>query len=262
MRKNFLGLAVLLMVSYLGWAEEIKTSTTITQNVEYVPKVIIEAKWGTGPGEFGIFKYGGDRIPVVPHAITVKNNIIYILDSANTKVEKYTTTGQHVESIKLKKVKETIINGKKYKLKGTDKLEIIPHLSLNGMGGGLGIDIEVDDSQNIFLLLDGGTVMYDKSGNCNTIYGEFNNVIWSGLRFSKPLKIPRRNYEYLYREKCPNVSKTFRIDHKLTKLIEKKRNSEYSRKSIVTELGEIYELLYDIENLDEDIKVIKWEVKK
>jgi len=66
---------------------------------EYVPKVIIEAKWGTKPGEFGIktFKY---QPPIGPKVMFVTNGgDIYILDPLNQRIQKFNQDGKYQTSI-------------------------------------------------------------------------------------------------------------------------------------------------------------------
>jgi hypothetical protein len=65
---------------------------------EYVPKVIIEGKWGTGPGEFG--KQDGYERDDVPSSLAVdsKGNI-YVLDYVNNRIQKFSEGGKHLLDI-------------------------------------------------------------------------------------------------------------------------------------------------------------------
>ena len=69
---------------------------------KYVPKVIIEAKWGDGPGEFGFIDdpEGG----VGPSAIYVQGERISILDGVNNRICVFSTSGQFIRNIKLELV--------------------------------------------------------------------------------------------------------------------------------------------------------------
>ncbi len=67
---------------------------------EYVEKVIIDGKWGTGPSEFGTdFDYLGEG-PIRPSSIAVdsKGNI-YVLDLINNRIQKFDTDGKYLKSI-------------------------------------------------------------------------------------------------------------------------------------------------------------------
>jgi hypothetical protein len=80
---------------------------------EYVPKVIIEGKWGTGPGEFGYdgfnpedfspnsAVFGPDDL-IHPRSLSVdsKGNI-YILDVANNRIQKFNKNGKHLTDLKV-----------------------------------------------------------------------------------------------------------------------------------------------------------------
>jgi len=85
---------------------------------EYVPKVIIEGKWGTGPGEFGYdgFRPEGaspeDFYPMSPSfspddfihprslAVDSKGNV-YVLDTANQRIQKFSGEGKYLLSLKV-----------------------------------------------------------------------------------------------------------------------------------------------------------------
>lgn len=94
----------------LGWAVvQGQTSTdTATEQVqieEYVPRVIIEGKWGTGPGEFGIYydineaEQFGIPYPT-PNSIAVNSKgEIYILDLLNNRIQKFDSEGKYLLSI-------------------------------------------------------------------------------------------------------------------------------------------------------------------
>lgn len=62
---------------------------------EYVPKVIIEGKWGTGPGEFGELPHDSD-ISSFTLIVDGKSNI-YILDDMNKRVEMFDNSGKYLK---------------------------------------------------------------------------------------------------------------------------------------------------------------------
>ncbi len=79
-------------------AQEASTAADQVPIEEYVPKVIIEGKWGTGPGEFG--RQGDFDYDLEPGSLAVdsKGNI-YILDFVNNRIQKYSSEGKHLMDI-------------------------------------------------------------------------------------------------------------------------------------------------------------------
>jgi len=72
---------------------------------EYVPKVIINGKWGSEPGEFGASdplaeeQYG---IPMRPSSLAVNSKgEIYILDCLNNRIQKFDSEGKYLKSIEV-----------------------------------------------------------------------------------------------------------------------------------------------------------------
>jgi hypothetical protein len=64
---------------------------------KYVKKVLIEAKWGDGPGEFGVDKEAGG---IAPTCIFIdKNRNIYIVDVINAKIQIYRENGNIIKSL-------------------------------------------------------------------------------------------------------------------------------------------------------------------
>jgi hypothetical protein len=81
---------------------------------EYVPKVIIKGKWGSNPGEFGVWETmnEGDRIVYEPTSMAVdsKGNI-YILDIVNERIQKFDSEGRYLLSIPVES-----FSGKRYEV--------------------------------------------------------------------------------------------------------------------------------------------------
>lgn len=100
-----------------AWAQQASTAAPISStetvngdNVpieEYVPKVIIEGKWGTGPGEFG--RQSDVDYDFKPESLAVdsKGNI-YILDFVNNRIQKFSSEGKYLRSIKIDGLKGPI----------------------------------------------------------------------------------------------------------------------------------------------------------
>ena len=74
------------------------------QSEKYTSNIIIEAKWGSGEGEFGICSWGYGL--AVPKSIFVDGKSIYILDSANLRINIYSLKGKYIRNIELQKQKE------------------------------------------------------------------------------------------------------------------------------------------------------------
>ena len=67
---------------------------------KYVKKVIIDAKWGDGPGEFGI-NISSDPI-IAPGGISIDNNgDIYIMDNANGRIQRFNREGNLLNIFKV-----------------------------------------------------------------------------------------------------------------------------------------------------------------
>jgi len=109
-----LGLIITLIGNSVGMGQ--KTLRTPQTNVstttivdteqeleEYVPKIIIKAKWGTKPGEFGIPPKGTAKRYHCPSALTVDSNgNIYVLDRWNQRIQEFTQNGKFKREIKIK----------------------------------------------------------------------------------------------------------------------------------------------------------------
>jgi len=68
---------------------------------KYVPKVIINAKWGDGPGEFGIDLSSAPY--TAPGGISVDDNgDIYILDNANSRIQRFDKNGKLLNIFKVR----------------------------------------------------------------------------------------------------------------------------------------------------------------
>jgi len=106
-----LGLIITLIGNSVGMGQ--KTLRTPQTNVstttivdteqeleEYVPKIIIEAKWGTKPGEFGILKY--KYRSVGPSAIAInEEGDIFVADPVNYRIQVFNRNGEFKKEIKL-----------------------------------------------------------------------------------------------------------------------------------------------------------------
>jgi hypothetical protein len=99
MKKIILiGLTVLTLTN-LGLGQEVSTEpVSEVQIEEYVPKVIIEGKWGTGEGEFG--RDEGFQKFYDPTSLAADSlGNIYILDVVNNRIQKFNNEGKYLLSI-------------------------------------------------------------------------------------------------------------------------------------------------------------------
>lgn len=118
---------ILFAVSFLAatqvWAQQSSTAVSAnsaeTINInnvpaeEYVPKVVIEGKWGTGPGEFGVAwtyasdvnspqEESGEIPPILPSSLAINSKgDVYILDTVNNRIQKFNMEGKYLKSIEV-----------------------------------------------------------------------------------------------------------------------------------------------------------------
>jgi len=96
---------ILFAVSFLfaaagAYAQQASTGTADAgvPIEEYVPKVIIEGKWGAGPGEFG--RQVGYEDDDVPSSLAVDSSgNIYVLDYVNNRIQKFSKEGKYLLSL-------------------------------------------------------------------------------------------------------------------------------------------------------------------
>ncbi len=68
---------------------------------EYFSKTIIKGQWGNRPGEFGLgASMGEEGDDVIPKELTQDDNSnIYVLDSWNNRIQKFSANGKYIEEI-------------------------------------------------------------------------------------------------------------------------------------------------------------------
>ena len=119
---------------------------------EYMPKVIVEGKWGTGPGEFGSVLIDMEK-GIMPRSISVdsKGNI-YVLDTVNNRIQKFDNKGKYLLSIPVDSYKGKILyyEGKPImnESKGMEKTYE------NDTTEALGINIAIDSEDNLYYYLE------------------------------------------------------------------------------------------------------------
>ncbi len=108
-----LGLIITLIGNSVGMGQKtlrtpqtnVSTTTIVDTEQElekYVPKIIIKAKWGTKPGEFGIPPKGTREAFWGPSAITIDDDgNIYMMDRWNKRVQIFDKNGNFKREIKL-----------------------------------------------------------------------------------------------------------------------------------------------------------------
>ncbi|HOX22448.1 MAG TPA: hypothetical protein PLL10_03210 [Elusimicrobiales bacterium] len=99
MKRMLIAMVVLLVTGVFAKAAEVDkstatavaTSTTTSPLEQYVPKVLIAGKWGTGPGEFGLGDVGNEIFP--EEIVSDDTGNIYVLDRWNNRVQKFDANG-------------------------------------------------------------------------------------------------------------------------------------------------------------------------
>lgn len=145
MNKRIGTVPILLLVcsSFLS-AEKMGNTSVVTEI--YVPKVIIQAKWGTNAGEFGKFDYGLWTGPEYPKSLIVdsKGNI-YILDKFNNRIQKFDNEGKYKLSIPVKSWCGNVDNN-------------------NMLADYIGVNLAVDEDDNIYYYLQKKTITTNEQG--------------------------------------------------------------------------------------------------
>ncbi|MFH1352654.1 MAG: hypothetical protein ABIH68_03660 [bacterium] len=178
---------------------EIVVNSTDTAVIEeYVPKVIIEGKWGTGEGEFGMTMFEGDT--VFPESVVVDSDgNIYISDYINNRIQKYTSKGGYLKSIPIESFerytnKEYREISKKYKEK--NKTSWMPHAKLSVS------TIYIDSKDNIYFS-GRKNIKFDKKGKRETITSNKFRKNREDFKLSANLKIEDK-YDIRTSEKLEN----------------------------------------------------------
>jgi len=80
---------------------------TYPVTVEYlVPKVVLEGKWGSGPGEFGYVQNTDPEVSsseyLGPEKVEINSKgEMYVLDTYNNRIQKFSKDGRYIKSIKV-----------------------------------------------------------------------------------------------------------------------------------------------------------------
>jgi hypothetical protein len=99
----------------------VSRSTETNDTEEYSARIIIEGKWGTGPGEFGhlLIQAPGEvpegqtlpKIIIGPDCLFVDNEgNIYVLDQINKRVQKFSSGGAFLKAIPIAFPEDVIFN--------------------------------------------------------------------------------------------------------------------------------------------------------
>jgi len=97
--------AVLCLVSLAGPEEREETKIDTTKLEKYEKRVIIDAKWGSGPGEFGkVDNIEGPSTGPAAFTISSKGNI-FVLDNVNNRVQKFDGQGNYISEFDYKRYK-------------------------------------------------------------------------------------------------------------------------------------------------------------
>ncbi len=112
MKKSTLGiLAIMAVCAVMSYADEniaVSTESTAilqasTTGQQYEMKLVIDGKWGSGPGEFGKVYYFFNDDPLNKYNSLMLNvnskGEIYILDAVNSRIQKFDKDGKYLLSI-------------------------------------------------------------------------------------------------------------------------------------------------------------------
>ena len=107
--------AIMVFMTGISYSQAQSTGTAASETeistgvpvYEYVPKVIIEGKWGKGEGEFGRQSEVDYDLKPESMAVDSKGNI-YILDFVNNRIQKFDNTGEYLKSIEIEGLKGPI----------------------------------------------------------------------------------------------------------------------------------------------------------
>ncbi|MDI6641937.1 MAG: hypothetical protein QME68_06485 [Elusimicrobiota bacterium] len=226
---------------------------------EYVPKVIIEGKWGTEPGEFGRYPCGSGEIEEPTSLAVDSKGNIYILDHVNNRIQKFNNHGEYLLSIPI----DGIIRGeKKYVVKGKT---YICHPVI-----GRGINIVIDSQDNLYYYCvkgDKGEVWWFKD---DKLVKKWKVPVHGGIYYFAPLGLFLEDDDSVWifdiREKGKRTGKHYEIKEKKIytkeerekKLMKKEAHKEERIKKITPLMRRRQ---FHLEVTDEGIEVIKY-IKK
>ncbi|MBU2528332.1 hypothetical protein KKF70_02970 [bacterium] len=275
-------------------------------DIIYIPTLIAEGQWGAGEREFGYYHWPTEPANA-PRAITVKDDILYVLDSRNARIVKFTTEGTYLGIVELEKIKELKVRGKKWKIsKNAAKSEIAPKVYIGGEFDFL----EIDNEECMYLYVSAGwgisrVVIYSHKGKfiaelseedvgyeIQVFFSDKNGEIYIGqihtnnqkgnvvmlpsgqrnyfkisssrkIKKVKMKELPESKSKLLWKEiEKPKVTEFAKLDKITAKLIEVHNKKPWLGRTIKLSSGEIYQIVYDDENVDLGWKIIKWEKQK
>jgi len=116
---------------------------------ESMPKVIVEGKWGTGPGEFGRGEWGEHFYEPRSMVVDSEGNI-YVLDTVNNRIQKFDNKGKYLLSIPVESFKGKVRyhRGKPIKNPYLEGRYLIHPIEVYG------INIAIDSEDNLYYYLE------------------------------------------------------------------------------------------------------------
>lgn len=274
-------LALIWNVRYI-YVQESSSPTALEQKTtqqvqieEYVPRVIIEGKWGTAPGEFGTIspmsaEYRGLGNNYAPRSLAVNSKgEIYILDHINNRIQKFTNEGKYILSIPVAAcvdengnsvIKTTQFFDEETKTKGT-RFDIVKTPSV------VGINIVIDSQDNLYYYCvkrDKGEVWWFRN---DKLKKKWEVPVHGGIYYEAPLGLFLEDDDSIWifnvQESGKKTKKHYEIkekkkytsDERNKKLEEAKEKSKEQKFKKITPSDRLKQ--FDFEVTDEGVRVIR-----
>ena len=210
MKKILIAAMMMPAVIYAQDKSTITADVGISTEVpvyEYVPKVIIEGKWGKREGKFG--RQGEVDYDLKPESMAVDSRgNIYILDFVNNRIQKFNKNGEYLKSIEIEGLKgpiycwaqlkynpetkqeERYIGDSPEKPAGVPEEKLIPYIWPPEVQG---INIVIDSKDTLYYYL-------KKKGTGDSGQGTETEIgeVWDfkGDKLVKKWEVPVNNLQY------------------------------------------------------------------
>ncbi len=280
--KNLFNIHLIIIASFAALSYDISAIETDSQQVapihssaaEYIPQIIYQGKWGSGIGEFAVIP---DIVPCAgPWAITSDiNGNIYVLDSLNFRIMKFSNEGKLLQTINLDRKKDIadICELRNGVLIGSpnDRIEIDKEGNIyigGSFGAGFGVLVFSKEGRFVRDLrkdlgLKSAGIEHDSSGNIYLISDDpqvANIVIDKSEHNNKILEIKVAYFKIVGSKVRKLTNKPEIRQLNITIPTDEVYKEGYQRifNSHITHKGEIYSIFWDGNNQNDGVKIIKW----